>query len=1145
MNNSIVKRNLVAVLTLIFSMCLALSIVGFIPKTVKAEETTGFAVSERVKLQPCEEGAFLRYETAVEQEWLDANPSTAYTFGTLIFPSKNGSYDPALTLEENEQVLDAVNIVIIDNEPVEKGFIFTPAILFDYERLTNWAISVKPELAEDEEALWAALDNVIEELMFVDFTAVSYAITDGGVVTSNHVASSIANAEHDDGEEEEEELVPPVLEEFVGEEVTEDQFYQAVSFANVNSFSAYGTETAYSYDMNNNVVTQSSESFVKKDGNNWFNSISEEGIKIYFENNDGRYYIYYVIQGQVAQRMETDEETWATFTPEAYYVHSKKDINFNHFHYSDGYYEGRVILPDGEEGRLIYAFVNGEVEYIKVCKYVDGVEVSAEYRIYNRNSTVIKIPTDYVDAGEGGGEPDQPTLPEMTEEEWNNLFKFDNVSVNYSSYTEYPEFIYEGETYPGITEQVNQQIRVAGNEWLISTEKFDGMGYKYVNIYFNGEKSFIDGVEDSSSDYLFTSFMSDVNFSGSFEMFTRRDEVSFITKVPFNGGGYLDGYLTITITAYYGTLERIEYYVEGVVIENDLGYVEGGVYRQSKVYEFYNWGETIFNGSDYGELSEWAKQFDVKNATISVDNYAIIGEDLVDTNISADYLIDNGSWIADINMPYGMMPGNATINFVIYCDQGSYYQNGIVSDERLDNYVYNLLILKQFLTSNASAFEMSEVDGVITYTASYFEDSFAGEIYDVTFTVVDGIIATLSFVVVGDYYDVDKDEYYDMLYVYELTDLNETEIDSEAYFERFKFNRMLNISNATVTITLKGDAGETLLSTAVLELDGYKWTYTLDSNTEDPDLFAWHDGIYYVINDTVYTWAYVPEVGQLEELLYYFSTIEKLFTVTEDGDTIYYVLEDRCGYDGQFMKDITIVAKDGVITQISFVLMEYANEENGGEEYVETLYTYTFSDHGNVFVEYINPDEFIKSDDFIQGGGEGDDKPVVTYQDLFQIKEDNINFTLEYFVGEEFYHVWFNQNPDNITVMINGVDGEGCDVNVLAENWYGDWMLNSEICDYEAVASYFEYFNTTLQKIRTFAKIEDQLVIEYNMMDNGVVAYAEFVEFQGQTLYDFNLEAHGGRLSHISYHIIDETCFDENGDLDLKNAIEVVYNFNM
>lgn len=185
-----IKSNILALLSFVFIACFAFSI-ALISKTQRVEaEVVVFDVAQSVSLETDEnEDKRLTFKATVKDTWLSENESNFYSFGTLVYPKDKGSIDPSKTPTENKNALDAIDFKYSGYD--NGGFTYSATVIFDKETVSAWAISVKPELASDSDALEEALSNVYKNLYNENFTAVAYAITDDGVIYSNGITSTV------------------------------------------------------------------------------------------------------------------------------------------------------------------------------------------------------------------------------------------------------------------------------------------------------------------------------------------------------------------------------------------------------------------------------------------------------------------------------------------------------------------------------------------------------------------------------------------------------------------------------------------------------------------------------------------------------------------------------------------------------------------------------------------------------------------------------------------------------------------------------------------------------------------------------------------------------------------------------------------
>ena len=85
------KSNLIKFFTLLFVACSALAI-SLIPQTkmAEAQELSAFSVEQNASIRNSEDGIVgLQFTSTVNEAWLSENSAEKYSFGTVIYPTKN------------------------------------------------------------------------------------------------------------------------------------------------------------------------------------------------------------------------------------------------------------------------------------------------------------------------------------------------------------------------------------------------------------------------------------------------------------------------------------------------------------------------------------------------------------------------------------------------------------------------------------------------------------------------------------------------------------------------------------------------------------------------------------------------------------------------------------------------------------------------------------------------------------------------------------------------------------------------------------------------------------------------------------------------------------------------------------------------
>lgn len=182
MKNS-TKKNILSIFLFVLMIATTYVIAVLTPTSkVKAIVADGFSIKSSTVTVEENGDKRLTFVSEVSYEFINENPSSKYTFGTIIYPTYNGNVDGSKTPSENNFALDGVNVIAKNNLSVSEGFTYNASIIYSKEDIINWILSKKPELEGDEEGIESALSKVNANLYAKYFTAVSYAVTDNGTV---------------------------------------------------------------------------------------------------------------------------------------------------------------------------------------------------------------------------------------------------------------------------------------------------------------------------------------------------------------------------------------------------------------------------------------------------------------------------------------------------------------------------------------------------------------------------------------------------------------------------------------------------------------------------------------------------------------------------------------------------------------------------------------------------------------------------------------------------------------------------------------------------------------------------------------------------------------------------------------------------
>ena len=178
----------VKVLTLALALCLGVAVVSFFGgKKAVAEEIAvdpSFALTQGASIR---DGASagdnyygLRFETKFNQEWLDANPSSTYSFGTLIFPSTElGKFSAEENPTKNKENTNAVKFIHKANEEVNGEDTYYASVVYSEEYVAGIIPTIYPSVTNPNQT---QIETVLNNLYVLDMTAISYAILDNGAI---------------------------------------------------------------------------------------------------------------------------------------------------------------------------------------------------------------------------------------------------------------------------------------------------------------------------------------------------------------------------------------------------------------------------------------------------------------------------------------------------------------------------------------------------------------------------------------------------------------------------------------------------------------------------------------------------------------------------------------------------------------------------------------------------------------------------------------------------------------------------------------------------------------------------------------------------------------------------------------------------
>ena len=131
----------------------------------------------------------IRFTTRVNTAWFTANESSEYYFGTLVFPAKHGNVNPGLSVDANEENLEAIEFKADLSKIREKGY-YTAAIVFDYNTVKELSISAGL-VDRNDASIDEKIDAILNKLYSMQLTAVSYVETEDEVIYTDSYTTSM------------------------------------------------------------------------------------------------------------------------------------------------------------------------------------------------------------------------------------------------------------------------------------------------------------------------------------------------------------------------------------------------------------------------------------------------------------------------------------------------------------------------------------------------------------------------------------------------------------------------------------------------------------------------------------------------------------------------------------------------------------------------------------------------------------------------------------------------------------------------------------------------------------------------------------------------------------------------------------------
>ena len=448
-------------------------------------------------------------------------------------------------------------------------------------------------------------------------------------------------------------------------EVTEEQFYAAVTFDNVTNITVY---TESNTNIVNGVQQPAQSSTTYLDGNK-LKEVSN-GQTEYVEGHDTYIYVYsYDEDREIWIRSTIEQSDGDAFGFQSYIDMIFTEIDFSDFSYENGYYVGSNtfelgVEPEVQEYTINYKlqFENGVLKSMRADYKVETFDCYDYMEFSDYGTTTVVLPTEYQ---EDGVEPTPPVT-----NSWASYFVFDNVTARKTSSTHYPDL---NQTFSDV-----EDIKVQGEEWLWEKSDYyynDTMYGKFA-VYFDGSDAYVNGVVDNEMNSQSMLFFLNADFSAYESSFTETATGVFEAAEISAYGVYT--YTDVCITISEGKIVSIEYTMNMSV--------SGSTYTQTVAYMFDLWDDTTIDGEKYTQPSAWLSYFDFENVTIAeIMQYVADGTNY---SMETNWKVDNGSWVC--NKVMEKVDGVATIVNQAYYDGTNYYLNGNLVSEA-DVYAYHYL----------------------------------------------------------------------------------------------------------------------------------------------------------------------------------------------------------------------------------------------------------------------------------------------------------------------------------------------------------------------------------------------------------------------------------------------------------------------
>lgn len=370
-------------------------------------------------------------------------------------------------------------------------------------------------------------------------------------------------------------------------EVTETEFYSALSFENVVNYSFNVSTKNAIVDGDESVIGfEETACTICVDGgllHYVYKECSDDSLsntemffeleqdKLYMYAQDGDDFVKTDVTDTIAEIFGEDMIGIPNYFEEGFI--NRSAISYEDFSYVDGKYVG-TMKADENDDRLIDVVLKFESGVLTYFKINDGVLYGLEaddtyviYEFYDFGATEVALPEEYQDT----------TKPSDSTNSWSSYFVFDNLTAVKTS----------NNSVNGMTTIDSDEIKVDDKKWsMYRTDTYTSSSGSYTGhdvVYFDGENAYKDGVLDDSLKEEKDLFFYTLDFSLYEKSFTKTADNTYEASSIDVYGIYT--YTDVKIQISGDKISTVSY---------TLTYSEDyGGYVSVVTATFSNWGTTV------------------------------------------------------------------------------------------------------------------------------------------------------------------------------------------------------------------------------------------------------------------------------------------------------------------------------------------------------------------------------------------------------------------------------------------------------------------------------------------------------------------------------------------------------------------------